>query len=427
VPSSSTVSLDPQEQKMQRMITAALIAAVFTIAGQAALAKYPYGILPHDASLAAVKAKWARWQEYYVTPVGCPNPNTMLRACQGLVHEKAPNHEGHGYAMVFAAYLDDNDNTLTKLWNYTEHYLNEEGLMPWHIDAVGNVRGRGGVADLSFDIALALDHAARRWPGRGWEQRAETYILNMEWELRHDRRQRFKDRVLDWAVNGDGAGHYLNYFAFAHFARFDDRVGKKLWSSIVTDRCYQLMDYSYENYALPAWYTDKDGVMCKPGDPWGSAADRFDAGPSRTAWRVGAHYLTTGDPRAKKWADKFTDFFRSQVKKGTKHVTAEDDITAIRSGYRPSSGLAYGDPQQPRCTTIGGAGVCAMASGNQKLADGAWNFLVEYDDQGQNWMSNSCGLYCMLIMSGALDCSVPADSTAHQEYDPNAVPTRHRQ
>jgi hypothetical protein len=76
---------------------------VYTVAGQAALAKYPYGIMPHDASLAGVKAKWVRWQEYYVTSVGCPDPNTMLRACQGLVHEKAPNHEGHGYAMVFAA------------------------------------------------------------------------------------------------------------------------------------------------------------------------------------------------------------------------------------------------------------------------------------------------------------------------------------
>jgi len=97
---------------------ALVVFALLVQASAPALAEYPYGILPSGADPDVVRVRWAEYRQLYVTPIGCPDPQTMLRVGHDTHHAKSRTAgEGHGYGMVFTAYLDNDDTTLTKLWN----------------------------------------------------------------------------------------------------------------------------------------------------------------------------------------------------------------------------------------------------------------------------------------------------------------------
>jgi hypothetical protein len=108
--------------------------------------------------------------------------------------------------------------------------------------------------------------------------------------------------------------------------------------------------------------------MKKPGDPWGTPGNRWDAGATRVTWRVGTHALVTDDPNAHKWAERIIEVF--------KEGGADENILKISSGYNPVTGASLNWGAAP--TTMAGAGVCGMVTGDQKIVDGAYDFLAKW-------------------------------------------------
>ncbi|MEO1524702.1 MAG: glycosyl hydrolase family 8 [Planctomycetota bacterium] len=139
---------------------------------------YEFGLTPENADPQDAVEAWRAWKEIYVTDIGVPDAETMLRVSHEPNGAGRSSDEFQGYGMLFAAYLEPNDTVLRQLWNYAEHHLNFEGLMPWNISPTGVVEGPSSALDGDVDIAMALEVAEQRWPGRGWGELATTYLEN---------------------------------------------------------------------------------------------------------------------------------------------------------------------------------------------------------------------------------------------------------
>jgi hypothetical protein len=369
---------------------------------------YAYGILPDRADINDARRAYTAWKDLYVQPTNVPDPDSMLRVLNRPSGEGVTTSEYQGYGMLFAAHLEADDTVLEKLWNYTEHYLNDEGLMKWHIDQEGFAEYQQSALDGDVDIAIALDYAARRWPGRGWEERAETYINSI---LIPGKRSYLRTKPIDtdewprWKT-----GVYLNYLATAYMARFSDRTGDDLWVDIAMPNTYALLDYSYDHFVLPAWHVDAEGHPIHPNDPWNSDVNRHDRGATRTDWRIATHYLVSGHPDALRWVEKLTDFFYDAGHYWGANNTGEFAPDHLRIGYRfmttddYRAGEPYGNRREISETMIVAAGVPAMAAGQVEMTNKIYDFLVTDPIDGDDIpMDNAMHVMGLLIMSGGLD------------------------
>jgi hypothetical protein len=203
------------------------------------------------------------------------------------------------------------------------------------------------------------------------------------------------------AINGDACGHYINYYALSHFFRFDQRTGKDLWMSSVMDACFYTLEHAYEVNKLPPWYVrmqdidndgEAEGVQVLPNDMnYSRNPDKWDGGATRSGWRLPFAYIAFGTPWSLKWARKMYDFYKSKT----------DNPTSL-SYYRPSTGVMYGGPAQ--MLSVCGAGVIAMAVGDQEWADAVWAYLVDpVRKRTASHQKDAQRLYCLLKMSGKFD------------------------
>jgi uncharacterized repeat protein (TIGR02543 family) len=345
-------------------------------------ADYPYGIMPNGASVSDAQSYWNTYKNQHVTTTGVPDPSTMVRSTSDVA-DGSNSTETFAYAMVAAAALESNDDLLTKLRNYIEHYAYDNGLYCAVLNADGSVgKGGGPASDMQVDAAIAYDIAAQRWGGE-WNQIAVDFINVVK-----------AHRGMWNTLRGDNFGCYINYIAFGYFKRYHLRTNDDHWTTNVIDASYNTMlQYSYDNYKLPAWYVNYlTGVMGKPNDPWSSGGDRFDAGPSRSGWRIPTHYLATGNNKSLQWGQKMSTFFSNKL--GGQHVSN------LKTGFNPSDGSGYGGKGRP--TTIGAAGVSAMAAGNQTIANQAYDWLTNTYNQGSHGLDDGIALMCIMTMSGAL-------------------------
>lgn len=374
------------------LLFAALLACLAPLSGAAA---YPHGVTPTGANVEDARQQWLQFKSIYVTSLGTDDPATMMRVTSESGDlANALTSEVYSYGLIACALFEENDTLYRKFWNHLNAHLSSEGLVPWRIRPSGSIlAGDGPGGDNNSDAAISLDLAAVRWGG-DWPKKATDFIRLL-------RKHRISHGLL-----GGGYGSYANYIAPAYYPRFALRSGDFSWPNEITDNSYALFEWSYQNLHLLGWFLNFDtGQPASPDDPWASAPDRFDAGPTRSAWRLSQHYLTTGDARAKRWADKFTEFFRKQTDKQGKR-TAEEDITVLRSGYKPSTGAAYGRfaYDVPNPTMIAAAGVAAMASGHQAMTDQAYQYLKTWT-MGEGSLSDGICLMAIMIMSGAFDVS----------------------
>ena len=75
--------------------------------------------------------------------------------------------EGIAYGMLLSVYADDQP-TFDKLWQYSQKWLDGNGLMNWYINAAGTqALGTGAASDADEDMAYALIAADARWGGKG--------------------------------------------------------------------------------------------------------------------------------------------------------------------------------------------------------------------------------------------------------------------
>jgi hypothetical protein len=339
-------------------------------------AQFPYGIMPSGADINDAKDLWNTYKSQHVRSDGTPDPSTMLRVAD---NSSASTKEYLGMGMIGAAVLEDTDEIYQKLWNYCEHYLLEGmGLVPWIIYPTGGYENNA-VSDMSGDIAMSLDIAAIRWGGK-WEKIACEYIRNeKKWKNRRD------------VIMGDPSGAYLNYFWLGWTPRFYYRTNDIGWINAVVDSCYNLMEWSYNNLHAPAWYVEyQTGEISSPKSDVPSK--RFNGGATRTGWRIGTHYLITGNSDADKWCKKIEDFYQAHV---------GDNVSNLREIYKVGS-LTFSDGPKPGIAHISSAGVVAMATGNQTMADNAYSVLDGYNLY-DGAMADGAALMAMMVMTGAIE------------------------
>lgn len=369
---------------------------------------YPYGILPTNADIEDARRAYTDWKEVYVKSSNVPDPDNMLRVFTGPQGQGMTTSEFQGYAMVFAAHLEADDTVLEKLWNYAQYYFNDVGLMKWKVDRDGIAEYNSSALDGDVDIAIALDYAARRWPNQGWEERAEAYINNIIKPGGYSHLRTSPINTDEWPRWKRGL--YLNYLATAYMERFRERTGDERWVDIAIPNTYALLDYSYENFVLPAWFVDAEGRPVKPNDPWNSGPNRHDAGATRTNWRIASHYLISGHPDAQRWAEKLTTFFYDAGQHWGSQDTGDFAPKNLRQGYRfmaeddRPAGAPYGNRHETFETMMVAAGVPAMAAGQEEMTNEIYDFLAaDAQEADDNPMDNAMHVMGLLIMSGGLD------------------------
>lgn len=113
---------------------------------------------------------YSYWKKNYVESVS-ENVDRVVDLENGSVTVS----EGMGYGLLFSVAANDEEE-FKKLWNYTEKYLDENGLMNWKISSNGSIEGFGAATDADEDIAYALMLAAKKWNSKSYYNSAVNMI-----------------------------------------------------------------------------------------------------------------------------------------------------------------------------------------------------------------------------------------------------------
>jgi hypothetical protein len=382
-------------------LSLAMLVVINTISAQQTV-QYPYGIMPTNANYEDAKAIYDRWVAVAVNadPTQVPNTSTMLRV--GTNDYVTNEYMGHG--MLNVAMFDPDDTRLRKMFNFVKRYHNGDYMMKWKVENK-TAPYNNSAADGAVDVAMACIIASKRWPNSG----VVDTDLGLDWEgiakkkINNIKSVKATPGAKVNAIRGvqNSYKYYINYFPFAFMPLFEKVTGDSDWQAI-TDGCYEVMEYSYNNYVLPAWFVDDDGVMRDPNEASGVGQDRWYSGSARTGWRVPQHYFWTQDARSEKWAIRINDLY---VANGLNDSIGQN----IGWGYYTSDGTQYPPGEGQNSYMAGAAGMCAMVVGNQAGTDNAWDWLSSEDKYITH--SEPKDLHAMIhvlyvgIMAGLMDCS----------------------
>ena len=280
--------------------------------------------------------------------------------------------EGIAYGMLIAVYMDDQP-LFDDLWQYSQQWLDENGLMHWYINAAGTeVLDIGAASDADEDIAWALLMAAHQWGDsevleRPYEELAVELIDRIwEHEIHEGKLLKPGDRWGDWnTVN-------ISYFAPSYYRSFAEATGNAGWLEVVATS-YDAMENSLnevngnaENGLVPAWSTSEGEPN---GGVWGErpAPTHYQYDSCRTPFRIGLDYCFHDEPRARDYVAKTSSFF------GSIGVSAMTDGYELDGTPRPEFG-------GHSAAFIGPAAVGAMHDATyQGFVDEAYQELIGLD------------------------------------------------
>src|SRR5262245_13474960 len=122
---------------------------------------------PAGANPADAMAAYNKWRTDLVTSDGAGGFLRVRRPNSASAEVNSTVSEGIAYGMLLAVYAGDQP-TFDKLWQYSQLWLDSNGLMDWYINAAGTQRlGTGAASDADEDMAFALVAANARWGGKG--------------------------------------------------------------------------------------------------------------------------------------------------------------------------------------------------------------------------------------------------------------------
>jgi endo-1,4-beta-D-glucanase Y len=255
------------------------------------------------------------WKKTLVSSEGA---NGFRRVIRPDTPDGVPNStvsEGISYGMILSVYFND-QALFDDLFRYSLHWSNERGLMHWYINPAGTEAcpGRddcGAASDADEDIAFALIMADRQWGGQGALDK--TY---RDYALRHIALVKKYEVTPTYVFTpGDewkGDIVNLSYFAPAFYRVFGEYSNDEAFWNKVIDVNYELLfktlnekNGNTDNGLVPAWSTlDGDPIEAFPG-----ALTYHQTDSVRTPIRLAMDYCWNGDPRAKKYLDKISNFF----------------------------------------------------------------------------------------------------------------------
>ncbi|MBD3240942.1 MAG: hypothetical protein GF331_10190 [Chitinivibrionales bacterium] len=391
---------------------------------------YQHGVMPTDASYADAKAIFDMWAADELNNEGVPDPATQLKVAH-LDDRSFTTNEFAGHGMICVAVFDETSDRLKKMFNFVKHFHNDDYLMQWKIERSMAVTNINSALDGIVDVISACILAEKKWPGEivdpdevdpltgekglTWGGVARKKLEAIERvkrtidETSPDYEAGFhafkphstaSDLGID-ALAGTNKGFYINYYPYALFEAFSEISNDPYWRTKAKDGCYEVLNAGIDHdYKLPAWFTNWEGKAAKPNDPWGSVADRWDSGPSRTAWRVAQAYLTEGHPDALTWARRINDVY-----------VAEGDLRNP-SGLSEELGWGYSFMTGERKGTginvymVGAAGATAMAAGDRIGTDNCYAWLRDpqnYRTFNDGTLKRTMHAIYMAVMTGAWD------------------------
>jgi endo-1,4-beta-D-glucanase Y len=355
----------------------------------------------------AVRSIYDQWKGTYIEE-GCGEDRAYVAA--NTEENKRTVSEAHGYGMLILAYMAGHDPDARRLFDAMYRYYRDHpaggALMAW---AQGhnceNVDGASSATDGDLDIAYALLLADKQW-GSGGEIdyfSVALDIIDAIWE-------REVDPSGSWLLLGSwgGSGKYADStrssdFMPDHLWAFAEASGEDRWTTL-SDREYAMVKSLQENHApvtglLPDFVLSPDSDP-RPADPefletqydgtysWNACRDPF---------RLGVHFLTTGDARAKEALARINSWAIEST---------GGDPGRLRAGYmldgaatRDFSGMAFNGP----------FAVGAMVdANNQAWLDGIW---AQTGGLEGDYYNNTLQLLTMIALSGnwwspaAADCA----------------------
>ena len=373
--------------------------------------------LATHANEADLEAAFAAWKDDLVTSEGAGGFRRVRRPDTPDGLPDSTVSEGIAYGMLIAVYMDD-QALFDDLWQYSQLWLDDHGLMYWYVDPTGTeacpgldpAEGACGAAtDSDEDIAWALLEAERRWGGQGSLDEPYGVLARrqieavFQWEVDHS-----------WSVSkpGDTWGGYAqtnpSYFAPAYYRVFGEVTDNVEGWQAVIDTSYQVIENSLDeangnadNGLVPAW-CDYEGTPRPPtpNDPTQLPDDNWQYDSARIPFRIGQDWCDNAEPRAKAYLDDINAFYTGIG------ADAIVDGYALHGTPRPDERSA--NPESS-AVFIGCAGVGAMADGeHQGFVDRAYERVAGLDLLTRSrYYQRSWTVLSLLMMSGRITTSWP--------------------
>lgn len=358
---------------------------------------------PSNYLNSAVRAAYERWKTETVTADGANGHLRVKRLENDVGLERGSTvSEGIAYGMLIAVYMGDQP-LFDELWKYAENWFNENGLMHWYINAAGtglgtNPPGNGAASDSDEDMAWALLMADRQWGGSG--SLDDTYLnlaksmIDKIWQ-----HEIHEGKLLmpgdSWGTPDPWTIVNPSYFAPSYYRAFAEATGNMGWLDVV-QTVYDTIDNSLNdangntnNGLVPAWCTS-EGVPNANAFQGGTAPTHYQYDSARTPFRIGIDYCLRGEPRAKSYVAKTSQFF------------ANIGIPGIVDGYELNGTPRPLNASGQSATFVGPAVVGAMSDpAYQAFIDQGYAAVATYDLLvGGEYYDGSWTVLSLLMMSG---------------------------
>ena len=312
--------------------------------------------------------------------------------------------EAHGYGMVLLAYMAGHEPDAQRLFDgmflyFRDHPTSESAnLMAWSQDeSCASNQGEDSASDGDLDVAYALLLADKQWGSGGTiDYRAEA--VKVISAIRNGDVDPTSSYVLlgNWVSAGSQEFRATRSSDFmpGHFASFAAATGDLEWGQLL-DSEYGIVATVQETYAsstglLPDFILDARTAPqpAPPGFLENDADGQYSYNASRDPWRLGVHYLITGDTRARAALDKINAWVKGATGGDPGQIKAGYalDGSPIRTYYDHAFGAPFG--------------VGAMVdSSHQDWLNALWDATLG-DEGDANYFGDTLKLLSMIVMSG---------------------------
>ncbi len=369
----------------------------------------PRALTPKDADVADVRAAFLRYRSEILTREGARG---FIRARRPDTPDGVPNStvsEGIAYGMIIAVYMDEQP-LFDDLFQYSQCFLNQQGLMDWYISPDGEMRlGVGGASDSDEDIAFALIMADRAWGGRG--SLTESYLTHArqqiarlwEFEVDHNRYPHMFLPGDDW--RGKNVFN-PSYFAPHEYRLFGEVSGNVRGWEQVTDRGYEILERCQigseeeKNGLVPAW-CDWDG---RPVEAFPGAMMNHQYDSARTPFRIAQDYFENGDERALRYLKRISRFYVG--------VGADQIVDGYELDGTPAPDPNAKRPNPGSAVFVGPAAVAASHDpANQDFVDACYRRIRKGDLLARSRYYNHSWTVLSLLMLTGNFWNFPAPAT----------------
>jgi endo-1,4-beta-D-glucanase Y len=351
------------------------------------------------------------WRDLYVGD-GCGSGRYLVLSGQS---QSKTVSEAHGYGMLIMAFMAGHDPDAKKYFDgMYQYYLahqsaNTPFLMAWSQNqSCANNQGPDSATDGDLDIAYALLLADRQWGSGGAINylaaagkiidaiRAGDVDSSAHWIL-----------LGDWAAPGDDQydATRTSDFMPGHLDSFHAATGDGDWNTLLGAE-YTMVGKLQQSFAsgtglLPDFVVTPNNPSPAPsGFLEGSSDGRYGYNACRDPWRLGVHFITKGDARAKTAVTKLNSWIAGAT---------GGNPEGIHAGYQLNGNSSSGSDYVDMCF-VAPFGVAAMvSSSNQGWLNSVWDFTVDTGPQG--YYQDTVKLLSMIAMSGnwwvpeAVDCN----------------------